>query len=235
MLAGKSLVRRIEALPTGENDKPVSPVVITSCGALSSSDPLPSANPNAVEGDKYEEYPADEENLKEEDVARHLEIAKALKDIGTREFKAGNPTGAYSVWEKGLRYLDVHPFRPDDVEEKDFQEYEATRYSLLSNASLAALKITPPNARAAISNTSRILNMKPGTHSLTDADRSKALYRRGLAQVIVKDDDAAEKDFQLALKLSPGDAGIKAELTKVAKRREDLVKKQKAAFSKMFA
>ena len=64
--------------------------------------------------DVYEDYPADEEKVNPEDEATALKIATTLKDLGTKEFKAGNYVVALAKYQKALRYLDVNtevPFK----------------------------------------------------------------------------------------------------------------------------
>ena len=108
------------------------------------------------------------------------------------------------------------------------------RYSLLANTSLAALKTTPPQPKLTVTQTTRILSLSPFKYTLSDADKVKALFRRGQAYVSLKDDESAEKDFKEALKFG-GDAAVKGELAKLVKRREAIKEKQKKAFGKMFA
>lgn len=109
------------------------------------------------------------------------------------------------------------------------------RYSLLANISLAALKTTPPQPKLTVSQATRILSLAPSKYPLSAADKVKALYRRGQAHVLLKDDEAAEKDYKEALKNAPGDAAVKTELAKLVKRREVTKEKQMKAFGKMFA
>jgi peptidyl-prolyl isomerase D len=123
VIAGKSLVRRIESLPTSSSDAPVSPVKIASSGVLSPSDPLPSSS--LTPGDKYEDYPTDQEDLDEGDVKGHLDVATDLKALGAAEFKEGKVDVALGLWEKGVRYLDVNPFLPEEIGKELMKEYEA--------------------------------------------------------------------------------------------------------------
>lgn len=228
-ISGKSLVRAIEALPTA-NDKPIVPVVISDCGVLSPDEPI--GAPNAVEGDIWEDWPEDEDKVSEEKPEEAKEVAGKLKELATREFKAGNVAGALELFNKALRYLDVHPVLPDGTSEEDVKPYESLRYSLLSNVSLCALKTTPKaEPRVAITACSRALNIA----HLTPAERTKALYRRGLANAMINDDEAAEADFKAALQVSPEDKAVQIELQKLAKARKDKEMKQRAAYSKMFA
>lgn len=58
------LVRRVEQTPTASGDTPVSPCVITACGQLQPDDPsLKPPEGAAQSGDRYEEFPEDEDNV----------------------------------------------------------------------------------------------------------------------------------------------------------------------------
>lgn len=64
---------------------------------------------------------------------------------------------------------------------------------------------------------------------------AKALYRRALAHIILKDDPAAEVDLVNASQLVPEDQAIASELAKVKQRKKEKREKEKKAFKKMFA
>jgi len=107
---------------------------------------------------------------------------------------------------------------------------------LLLNSALAAVKIQPSssfNAQIAVKNATRALSRL----ELSPADKAKALYRRALAKIILKDDEDAEKDLADAVALVPADqaAPIAAELAKTKQRKKEKRDKEKKAFKKMFA
>jgi len=56
------LVRRVEQTPTASGDTPTSPCVITACGQLQPDDPS-LAIPDNTSGDKYEDFPEDEQRV----------------------------------------------------------------------------------------------------------------------------------------------------------------------------
>lgn len=72
VLAGKDVVRRIEAAPTAEQDRPVQPITIAKAGQLPEGETDYGIEADAT-GDRYEEYPEDMEGTKdnvEEDVSQ---------------------------------------------------------------------------------------------------------------------------------------------------------------------
>jgi peptidyl-prolyl isomerase D len=105
-----------------------------------------------------------------------------------------------------------------------------SRVPLLTNAALAALKCTPPSPSLAIKLTTRALTVT----DLTPAEKGKALYRRGLGRIAVKDDEEALKDLKAALELVPGDAGIVRSLKEVETRQKARKEKERKAYGKMF-
>ena len=70
---------------------------------------------------------------------------------------------------------------------------------------------------------------------ITDAEKAKALFRRAVAEIGLKDEDAALKDLEEANKLVPGDAAVVKELALVKKAAAERAKKEKAAYSKFFS
>ncbi|ORY33090.1 cyclophilin-like domain-containing protein [Naematelia encephala] len=236
--SNRGLVRRIESLPT-TSDKPNEPVVISAAGVLSEEEvqkeeeARKAAQEQASSGgeDIWEDYPVDEESVDVDKPEEALGVATKLKDIGTKEFKAGQFTIALDKYQKALRYLDEHPVLPNDAPEDLVESFRSTRLPLLTNAALAALKCTPPAGSLAVSLTSRALNITP----LAPAEKGKALYRRALGKIQIKDDEGAEKDLKEALECVPGDAGIIKALKDVEVRRKARKEKERKAFAKMFA
>ncbi|WVQ73623.1 peptidyl-prolyl cis-trans isomerase D [Cryptococcus sp. DSM 104548] len=236
VLSNRSLVRRIESIPTN-SDKPIQPVVITSAGVLSPEEIQKIEEENKAkqvnsDGDIWEDFPQDEEGVDAEQADQALVVGQKLKEVGTKEFKAGHYAVALDKYQKALRYLDVHPTLPADAPQELQDGYRSTRLPLLTNAALAALKLPPsPNTNnLVVSLTTRALAIP----DLTPAEKGKALYRRAQALVAKKDDESAEKDLKEALVHVPGDAGALNLLKTVEVRRRERKEKERKAFSKMF-
>jgi peptidyl-prolyl isomerase D len=64
---------------------------------------------------------------------------------------------------------------------------------------------------------------------------AKALYRQGLAQVVLKEDEEAEKVILEALSLAKDDKAIAAELERIRQRKKAQRDKEKAVYKKLFA
>jgi len=60
------------------------------------------------------------------------------------------------------------------------------------------------------------------------------LYRQGLAQVTLKEDEEAEKVFVEALSIAKDDKAISGELERLRQRKKAALEKEKAAYKRMF-
>ncbi|RDW60999.1 putative peptidyl-prolyl cis-trans isomerase (cyclophilin41) [Coleophoma cylindrospora] len=228
VLNGKSLVRKIENLPTQAGDKPVKDVEITDCGELTGAE-AEAATQKAPDstGDPYEDFPEDNNNP-EPSAKEIIKIAADLKGFGNTAFKAGNLELGLEKYQKGIRYLNEDPELKDEPASTK-AELDTLRFTLNSNSALLANKLQ--NYDEALKYASAALDVA----NIGDADKAKALYRRAIASIGLRDEESALKDLEQANKLVPGDAAITKELNTVKKAAADRAKKEKAAYSKFFA
>ncbi|TNY19935.1 peptidyl-prolyl cis-trans isomerase Cpr7 [Rhodotorula diobovata] len=236
VLHGRSVVRLIEESPV-QGDSPTESVLIRACGELSPDDDGLAADPFA---DGHEDYPSDDESdVNNPKVA--LAVAGEIKEKGTQLFKEGNFDQASRKWQKSLRYLDRHL----DLPERDLPleaEFATLRLSLLLNIALASLKLGGSAAAAqGIKAASRALRIdgdpqeQPMSKRLSEGEKAKALYRRAMARVVVREEKEAVEDLEEAAKLQPEDAAIRKELAAVKQRIEERKKRARAAYGKMFS
>ncbi|KAI0783253.1 peptidyl-prolyl cis-trans isomerase Cpr7 [Abortiporus biennis] len=236
VIRGKSVVRAVESHPTSSGDVPTEPCTIADCGQLDPSDPSLSEPAKGTDGDLYEDYPEDQDPLTDGDVQEKpevaLRVAREIREIGNKLFKEGKAEEALSKYQKSIRYLDLHRVLPEDAPPELKDSYDALLAPLLLNSALSALRAGgTSNAQIALSSTQRALD----NLELSDADKAKALYRRGLAHGVLKEDDLAEQELVKAAALIKDDKAILAELEKVRGRRKEKRDKEKKAFKKMFA
>lgn len=213
-------------LPT-ESDKPAKDVKIEDCGQLTGDDAVAATvkAPDSL-GDTYEDFPEDMgEQL---DAARLLKIAADCKAYGNAAFKAGDLVVGLDKYQKGLRYLN-EDLGAKEVTDDARAEMDALRFSLNSNAALLNIKLQAWDD--AIHSADAALAV-PGAKG---AEKSKALYRRGLAYVRLKDEEAAIKDLEEAHKLVPGDQVVLKELNSVKQKAAARTAKEKAAYKKFFS
>ncbi|RXG47421.1 hypothetical protein VDGE_00095 [Verticillium dahliae] len=236
VLNGKSIVRQLENLPTQNGDKPVKDAIIADCGVLTGDAALAAdaKAPDAM-GDVYEDFPEDCATPPE--AAEVLAIATACKDYGNRAFKAGDPALGLEKYQKGIRYLNEEPDLEalPEADRPAFQaQLDALRFALNNNSALLALKLETFDDAHRFADAALAAADKPAA-TVKDADRAKALYRRGFASVRLKDEEAAVADLEAAHKLVPGDGLILNELNSVNQKAAARSAKEKAAYKKFFA
>ncbi|KAH6842578.1 cyclophilin-like domain-containing protein [Chaetomium sp. MPI-CAGE-AT-0009] len=229
VLSGKSVVRQIENLRT-QSDKPIKDAIIADCGELSPSEAI-SADTKAPDayGDEYEDFPEDQTTGDEVlSASKILKIATDCKEFGNKAFKGGDISVALDKYQKGLRYLNEDPDLDNEPAETK-EKMDALRLSLNSNAALMNLKL------GSWDETVRAAESALAVPKISDKDKAKVLYRRGFAQVRLKDEDAALESLEQAKKLAPEDAAINAELSTLKKAAAARLAKEKAAYSKFFS
>ncbi|KAH8924427.1 peptidyl-prolyl cis-trans isomerase D [Atractiella rhizophila] len=258
VIGGRAIVRTIEEAPT-KGDTPEESIVIVDCGELAEGED--DGIPKDTSGDNYENNPEDDEaDVNNVEIA--LEIATKMKDLGNTCLKNQDFNTAQSKYLKALRYLDVHSVFPIGTSPDLEKKYNDARFSILLNSALCALKggqPTPPvpallppppglgrpDPRLAVAQTTRALLMdtvKDGEitgrpkkdKELTDDERAKALYRRGVARGMVQELEEAEKDLREAVKAVPKDAVIRQELERIKKKIQEKKEKDRKAYAKMF-
>ncbi|GAA5821081.1 hypothetical protein JCM3770_000082 [Rhodotorula araucariae] len=236
VLHGRSVVRLIEESPVS-GDSPTEEILIADCGELAEGDDGVASDPFA---DGHEDYPSDDEaDVNDPKVA--LQIAGEIKERGTELFKKGNFEQASKKYAKALRYLDRHLELP----ERDLAleaEFASLRLSLLLNSALVALKVGGSSAAAlGVKSASRALRLDgnpdemPMAKRLSEGEKAKALYRRAMARLVLKEEKEAVADLEEAAKLQPEDAAIRKELSGAKQRIEERKKRARAAFGKMFS
>jgi peptidyl-prolyl isomerase D len=244
VVKGKSIVRKMEYHPTTATDVPTKPIVIAACGVLSPDDPSLKESAS-LDGDNYEDYPQDDEHASNDHEYAYT-AANTVKAIGNALLtgknedgsKAGepNPSAALEKYLKSLRYLDQHPSLPDDAAPQQRDEFDELRAVLLINSALATLRTQPPDPTLAVHQTTRAYLL-----AVKVEHKAKALYRRALAKVALKDDDGAKSDLLEASNLLEVEdplnlkAAISTELAKIAQREKGLKEKEKKAYKKLFA
>ncbi|KAG0281356.1 Peptidyl-prolyl cis-trans isomerase D [Linnemannia exigua] len=227
VLKGVSVVREIERTPKGNGDAPLSPVIIADCGELAEGEDDGISGPDA--GDKYADWPEDYEGPKEDKDL--VVIAQDLKTLGNNFFKMGDYAKAQKKYQKAIRYLNEKPvFDADDAPEL-VKEFYSVKIPCYLNKGFCALKLDKPELT--IKDMTTVLEMD--AQFPTDADKTKAYFRRGSAYLKTNDLDSAKADLEQAKKLSPKDPGVLRELEAVHTKLTAKRNKEKKAYAKMFA
>ncbi len=226
LISGKGLVRTIERTETS-NDKPLQDVVIANSGELSPEEELPAAGvQDDGTGDVYEEYLADDDKVNLEDPESVFKAIDAVKAIATKLLKEGDLQKSYAKFNKVKNY--VEEYFPDDLSPENIDRLNKAKLSAYLNLSLVALKLN--KNKEVIKAATNALE----SEAIEDKQKSKALYRRGLAYSKVKDNESALKDLNSSLELTANDPAILKAIQDVKKSEKARKEKAKAAMSKFF-
>lgn len=229
VINGKTIVRKIENLPTQADKPQAGDVTIVDCGELSGR-AFESATEIAPDstGDPYEDFPDDQgTDLKG---TEYFKIASELKDMGNKAFKAGDNELGIEKYQKALRYLSEYPETNDSDPPELGGQMKQLKFTLHSNSALLANK--SKRYHEAQKWAGFALDTAPS--EAKDVDKGKAYYRRAVAKIGLKDDEGALDDLEEASKLAAGDPGITGERAKVKSRVAEREKKENAAFKKFF-
>ncbi|KAF2764070.1 hypothetical protein EJ03DRAFT_332181 [Teratosphaeria nubilosa] len=231
VIAGKSVVRQVENTPVGANDKPEKECVIADCGELGDDVDVAELSKKAPDstGDVYEEFPEDQLAAGEEWKGTAIvKIATDLKDRGSKALKEGNNDVALKKYQKALRYLHEYP-EPLESDPKDLgEQLTQLKFSLHSNSALVQSKLSL--WKDVLESADKALAVL----GISDAQKAKALYRKGLAAENSKNEEDAIKYLEDAKRLAPGDSAIVNELAKVRAAEKARREKEKKAYSKAF-
>lgn len=158
-----------------------------------------------------------------------MKIATDLKNFGNTAFKAGDLSTGLEKYQKGLRYLDAKPTVSGSDGEDVKKSLNTLRFTLNSNSALLSNKLKDYNEGL------RAASEALGVSGITNTEKAKALYRRAIAHIGLKDDELALKDLDQANTLVPNDAAVVKELADLKKKAADRAKKDRAIYSKAFA
>ncbi|RYR34525.1 hypothetical protein Ahy_A10g049466 isoform D [Arachis hypogaea] len=242
VVKGMGVVRSIEHVTTGDDDRPTLDVKIVDCGEIPEGEDDGISN-FFKDGDTYPDWPADLDESPNE-LEWWTESVNNIKTFGNDYYKKQDYKMAQKKYRKALRYLDIC--------------LRKTKSQIFTNSSACKLKLG--DLKGALLDTE--FAVRDGENN------AKALFRQGQelffplnisvlllvinvshflllllccfrvltyqAYMALHDIDAAVESFKKALTLEPNDAGIKKELAAARKKIADRRDKEKKAYSKMF-
>ncbi|GMG21644.1 unnamed protein product [Ambrosiozyma monospora] len=237
---GKSVVRHIEKVEVISNKNnetnawiPVEKqsVVIDECGIWKDGDDLPNsiACTDPIGGDKYEEYPDDNEGLDLEKGDVTLKITSTIKESATLLFKQKRTRDAFLKYKKALRYCTE--LIPDEESDKtNYKKFLDLKKTLYLNLSLTALQLQ--KYQTCIDYCGFLLEMDDA--KLTTTQTAKVFYRLGKAYAELKKYDTALDILEKASLFSPTDKTIATEHQRVKQIVEDAKLTEKMKYAKFF-
>eukprot|EP00761_Pharyngomonas_kirbyi_P013111 gb/GECH01013138.1/.p1 GENE.gb/GECH01013138.1/~~gb/GECH01013138.1/.p1 ORF type:complete len:370 (+),score=109.78 gb/GECH01013138.1/:1-1110(+) len=227
VIKGMGLVREIENMNTGENDRPVSTVKIDQCGEVEAGEELPPASsPSSGMGkdehDPYEAWPEDQEQC--DTVDARMAAAEAIRKRGNELFQNKEFEAAVQKYKKALRYLNMSDSILGELTEDQEEKMMAAQIPCLTNRSACHFKLRRYNA--VVEDCNQVLAF--------DRQHTKALFRRGQAYTELKEFESAKHDLSQAQKQAPDDKSIQKALKTIDKRKAEVERKQREVYSRMF-
>lgn len=238
VIKGMNVIRAIEHLETGANDRPKVEASIAACGVLNEGED--DGFKISEDGDWRPDYTEDIADEKQREPQALIEAAEDIKTIGNEYFKQGNWAEAARKFEKAVRYLnELHP-DPLEYAELDAslkKRYYATKLSIFLNAAMVNLK-AGHNSKASAEASKAIdicSSLKGSEFEPSTLNQGKALFRKGQALAKANNYQEATEYYSRALALCPSDAMIQKELANVSQAVKLQKAKERQAYSKMFA
>jgi len=149
-----------------------------------------------------------------------LAAAKARREQGNILFKEGKIKRAIKRYKNAIDCIQY------DDKFNDSEKVESKILKVPCYLNIAASNIKLQDNKAAIENCNKALDI--------DNANLKALYRRALAKIELKDYDLALTDLKRAQELDPSNAEINREIARVNKFLADQEKKDKILYGRMF-
>nr|QMV80830.1 peptidylprolyl cis-trans isomerase 23 [Clitoria ternatea] len=221
VVKGMGVVRSIEHVAIGDDDRPVLDVKIVDCGEILEGEDDGISN-FFKDGDTYPDWPADLDESPDE-LDWWMKSVDSIKSFGNEYYKKQDYKLALRKYRKALRYLDIC-WEKDGIDEEKSSSLRKTKSQIFTNSSACKLKLG--DLKGALLDTE---------FAMRDGDNNaKALFRQGQAYMALHDIDAAVESFKQAQTLEPNDAGIRRELAAARKKIADRRDQEKKAYSKMF-
>ncbi|KAJ0077092.1 hypothetical protein Patl1_36206 [Pistacia atlantica] len=139
VVKGMGVVRSIEHVTTGENDRPTVDVVITDCGEI------PEGADDGIsnffkDGDIYPDWPADLDKSPNE-LSWWMDAVDSIKAFGNEHYKKQDYKMALRKYRKALRYLDIC-WEKEGIDEEKSSSLRKTKSQIFTNSSVKDLSLS---------------------------------------------------------------------------------------------
>lgn len=218
VIKGLSVVNEMELNAT-DDGVPTKLITVSNCGQLSEGE-----NWNYCDDDdNLPPFPSDWNKFDQEiDDNEKMEILKTIKEAGNQLYRSGNFEKSARKYKKTTRYYSF--FKEHLNNEKEKKAFDKLQMKNLTNLAATELKLE------------KFDDVIFSTNAATKIDpkNAKALYRRGLANVELKNYEQALEDLKKAHKLVPGQRAIAKQVEKAKKYLFDYQAVEKVKYRKMF-
>ncbi|XP_039965166.1 peptidyl-prolyl cis-trans isomerase D-like [Bactrocera tryoni] len=230
VLRGLSIVSDME-LVTSDDGKPQEDIIITDCGEIHPGEDWGFRDNDETE-DKLPPYPRDwDKKFESYTIEDMVKLLTSIRTAGNHFFTQQKFPEARRKYRKGNRYYNLLRLRFDKKEhkptprvEEDIKKLDA--FSVLNNTNLAAVELKLQKYFEARHSSSEAI--------LLNEDHAKAYYRRGQANIGLKEYECAIADLNHANEITPGDKCILSELARAKRLLSNYNQSQKKAMKNLF-
>lgn len=218
---GLAIVSEMESYATDEG-QPKKPIIIEDCGEIPPGEDWGYCD-NDVTDDILPLYPHDwieyEANYS---INEKLDLLMKIKEAGNYFYRNDDYIGSARKYKKVTRYYNHFKDRTEDEDEiKALDQFQLTN---LTNLAATELKLQDFDDVRFSCNAAIKL----------DPNNIKAFYRRGIANIELKNYESALEDLKTALAKSPGNKVIIKEFEKAKRLLMAYRAKEKTQYKKMF-
>ncbi|XP_072040008.1 peptidyl-prolyl cis-trans isomerase D-like [Amphiura filiformis] len=224
VVKGMGIVRMLECVKTSSSDKPVKLCKIEDCGELQPGEDEVAVVDDGT-GDLYCDWPEDS-GIDHTNVTEVLDVAAKIKSIGNELYKAKNLEMAKKKYEKANRYLyHLELSASTTLSKEDKERLWAALVPIHLN--LAACHLECKTYEEATVECDKALS--------NDRNNAKGWFRRGKAQMALKNYQVAMEAFEAALKREPENKAAKNEFERAKYAIKQEKNREKAAYTKIFS
>jgi tetratricopeptide (TPR) repeat protein len=180
---------------------------------------------NDSDGEKKTDVDSDDDLLNAMSVEEAIFKANASKEQGNNAFKANDITLARVHYSEGLAIIQKKQSKAKDLPETQSKEVHLLTVAL--NGNMAMVEAKQENWAKSLQYSIAVLKL--------DSSNIKALFRKGQACGKLGNYEQAKFELQKVLEVDPSNAAAKKELADVTKLMKEQAKKDKVAYSSMFA
>lgn len=221
ILKGLSMIGEMESISSDDGTTKKS-IEIANCGELKDIDDWGYCD-NDGSPDKLPPFPADWERSESQfSLKEKLKVLNTIKESGNFFYRAGSFVKSARKYLKATRYYNFFIDQTADESEKETLD----SFQLTNLTNLAATELKLGDFKDVTSSCNSVIKI--------DRNNVKAFYRRGVANLELKNYENALDDFKTAIKLAPGDRILLKEFEKAKKCLLDYRAIEKIKYKKLF-
>lgn len=221
VLKGLSMVSVMEDVATDEG-LPTKPITIVDCGQFKEGQDWAYCD-NDGTPDTLPPFPADWDRFKDElKIDEKVEVLCMIKESGNHFYRAADFVESARKYKKWTRYYNH--FKDHTVDENEKAKLDSFQLVNLTNLAASELKLEDYNDVRYSCNAAIKL----------DKNNSKAYFRRGIANLELKNYELALEDLKMAHKLVPANKAILKEFDRAKKHLLEYRAVQKTQMKKLF-